>query len=108
MAEQVEAKVFSVNDAESSLAELMREALRGPVAIGDDHKPAAYLVSKQQFDAMLNHVEEITDALWLARAEVAEQEGFIGDDELHSLLGKLDGIDDAQTDAQQKGGKISS
>ena len=108
MAEQVESKVFSVKDAETSFTELMRAAVRGPVAIGDDRKPAAYLVSKQQFDAMLNHVEEITDALWLARAEVAEQEGFIGDDELHLLLGKLDGTDNAQTDAQQKGGKISS
>ena len=60
-----------------------------------------YLVSKQDFDAMLGHVEEITDALWLARAELAEKGGYVEGDAMALIVGRLEEIENAAVDAQQ-------
>ncbi|WLI90277.1 hypothetical protein Q4S45_03890 [Massilia sp. R2A-15] len=96
-------RVFGIDEAARHLSGLVKAACEGPVRIGDDGKAAVYLVSKHDFDAMLDHVEEITDALWLARAELAEQGGYVEGDALALIVGRLEEIENAAVDAQQGG-----
>ena len=103
MNDKANGKVFRVDEAGRHLAELVKAAGQAPVSIGDDGKAAAYLISAHDFDAMLAHVEEITDALWLARAELAEQGGYVEGDALALIVGRLEEIENAAVDAQQGG-----
>lgn len=103
MNDQANGRVFGIEEAARHLAEMVKVAGKGPVSIGDDGKADAYLVSRHDFDAMLAHVEEITDALWLARAELAERGGYMEGDGLALIVGRLEEIEHAAVDAQQGG-----
>lgn len=103
MNDQTNGKVFGIDEAARHLSEMVTAAGEGPVAIGDDGNAVAYLVSREDFDAMLAHVEEITDALWLARAQLAERGGYVEGDALALIVGRLEEIEHAAVDAKQGG-----
>lgn len=95
-------RVFSVQEASVRFEEIFDAASRQPVEIAAEEGRAAYLVSKQDFDAMVATVEELTDQLWLVRAELARKGGFVGTDEVESMLTKLESVGHAETDAHEK------
>jgi PHD/YefM family antitoxin component YafN of YafNO toxin-antitoxin module len=78
------AMVLSVQQAKARLEELVVAAAANPVEIAAEDGRTAMLVSKQDFVAMLATVEELTDQLWLVRAEMARKGGFVGSDVAHA------------------------
>lgn len=96
-------KVCSVQDAKARFEELFDAASRQPVEIAAQDGSAAYLVAKRDFDAMVAAVEELTDQLWLIRAELARKRGFAGTEKVESILSNLEGVGHAETDAHERG-----
>lgn len=82
----------SVDEAKARLEELLDAAAASPVAIAAPDGRAAYLVSKHDLDGMVTAVEELTDQLWLARAELARKGGFVGATEMREIIEQLDGL----------------
>lgn len=81
---------FSAKDAKAHFGEVLDEALGRPVAITRREKVAAYLISKRDYEAILNQLEELEDQVWLLKAEKARQEGFASDEEVKALLQKYE------------------
>lgn len=77
---------FSARDAKTRFGEVLDEALGQPVAITRHDRLTAYVVSKRDFDALTNRVQELEDQLWLAKADVARNEGFASSNEVNALL----------------------
>lgn len=96
-------KMVSVKDAQVRLAELLRAASEDPIEIAAEDGRAAYLVSKHDFDAMVAAVEQLTDQLWLVRAELARKGGFVASDEMKEIVGKLNDVAHADADTRERG-----
>lgn len=80
---------FSAADAMTRFAELLDAALGEPVGITADDRLAAYLVSKNTFEAMLERLEELEDQLWAFQAEAARKDGFAEPHKVDALLRRL-------------------
>jgi prevent-host-death family protein len=78
--------IFSARDAKTRFGEVLDEALGRPVGITRHDRLTAYVVSKRDFDALRERVQELEDQLWLARAEAARNEGFAGAGEVDAFL----------------------
>lgn len=83
----------SAKDAKTRFGELLDAALGQPVGITKHDRLTAYVVSKKFFDSTLERVRELEDQLWLARAELARKEGFVGDDRVDAILSKFKELD---------------
>ena len=78
--------IFSAKDAKTRFGELLDEALSRPVGITKHDRLTAYVVSKRDFEAMLERIQELEDQLWLAKADLARKEGFVGAERVDALL----------------------
>lgn len=88
---------FSARDAKMRFGQLLDEALGHPVGITKHDRLTAYVVSKRDFEAMLANIEELKDQLWLARAELARKDGFVGAERIDELLNDFRDIDNEKT-----------
>lgn len=82
--------LLSVDEAKARLEELLDAAAANPVPITAPGGRAAYLVSKHDFDGMVAAVEELTDRLWLVRAELARKGGFVGSTATQEIIEQLE------------------
>ena len=85
---------FSAKDAKTRFGELLDEALGRPVGITKHGRLTAYLVSKRDFEAMVRKIRELEDQLWLASADAARKEGFVGSDRVDALLSDFRNVED--------------
>jgi len=61
------------------------EAVQGEVIeVKKSGRLSAVMLSKKRYEALL----KLEDMMWDIRAQLAEKEGFMTDDEIHELLGK--------------------
>lgn len=95
--------LFSVDEAKARLEELLDAATVNPVQISASDGRAAYLVSKHDFDGMVAAVEKLTDQLWLARAELARQGGFVSPTETQEMIEQLEEAAHAEADTRERG-----
>lgn len=79
-------RIFSAKDAKTRFGELLDEALGQPVGIARHDRLTAYVVSKRHFDAMQSRIQELDDQLWLAKAELARRDGFVGATQIDTFL----------------------
>ena len=87
---------FSAKDAKARFGELLDAALGGLVGITKHDRLTAYVVSKREFEALVNKVQELVDQLWLAKADAARKEGFVGSEHVDALLSKIGEIDNEE------------
>ncbi|MES2325267.1 MAG: type II toxin-antitoxin system prevent-host-death family antitoxin [Pseudomonadota bacterium] len=87
---------FSAKDAKARFGELLDEALGQPVGITKHDRLTAYVVSKRDFEKMLANIAFLEDQLWLAKADLARKEGFVGPDRVDALLSDFRNLDDAE------------
>ena len=69
-------------------------ALGRPVGITKHDRLTAYVVSKHDFESMVEKLQELEDQLWLLKADAARKEGFAGTETMDALLSKFRNIDD--------------
>lgn len=96
---------FSAKDAKTRFGELLDEALGRPVGITKHDRLTAYVVSRRDFEAMVAKVQELEDQLWLARAALARNEGFVGAERVDAFLSDFGNINDEQTSNNKNGGQ---
>ncbi|MFJ1259018.1 type II toxin-antitoxin system Phd/YefM family antitoxin [Cupriavidus sp. CuC1] len=77
---------FSARDAKTRFGEVLDEALSRPIGITRHERLTAYMVSKRDFDALVSRVQELEDQLWLAKAELARNEGYASPEEVDAFL----------------------
>jgi prevent-host-death family protein len=77
---------FSARDAKTRFGEVLDEALGRPVGITRHDRLTAYVVSKRDFDALRERLQDLEDKLWLAQAEAARNDGFVSDSEVAAFL----------------------
>jgi prevent-host-death family protein len=87
---------FTAKDAKTRFGELLDEALGRPVGITKHDRLTAYVVSKRDFEQMLATIETLEDQLWLAKAELARKDGFVGAEQVDALLSDVRNFDDAK------------
>ena len=87
---------FSAKDAKARFGELLDVALGQPVGITKHDRLTAYVVSKRDFEGMLANIKNLEDQLWLAKADLARKEGFVGPDRVDALLNDLRNINDVE------------
>ncbi len=96
---------FSAKDAKTRFGELLDEALGRPVGITKHDRLTAYVVSRRDFEAMVAKVQELEDQLWLAKAAIARNEGFVGAERVDAFLSDFRNLDDEQISNNKKGGQ---
>ena len=79
-------KLYNAKDAETRFGEVLNEASRKPVGITKQGRVAAYIVSRRDFEAMVSRIQELEDQLWLAKADLAREEGFVGSERVKAIL----------------------
>jgi prevent-host-death family protein len=82
-------KIYNAKDAETQFGEVLNEASRKPVGITKQGRVAAYILSRRDFDAMVSRIQELEDQLWLAKADLAREEGFVGSERVKAILDAL-------------------
>lgn len=88
---------FSAKDAKARFGELLDAALGGLVGITKHDRLTAYVVSKRDLESLVEKVQELEDQLWLAKADAARKEGFVGSEQVGALLSKIGEIDNEET-----------
>lgn len=88
---------FSAKDAKTRFGELLDEALGRPVGITKHDRLTAYVVSKRDFETMVAKVQELEDQLWLAKAALARNEGFVGAERVDAFLSDFRNLDNDET-----------
>jgi prevent-host-death family protein len=78
--------IFNEIDAQTRFGELLDETASGPVGITRHDRLTAFVVSKRDFEAMLETIQELEDQLWLAKADLARKAGFVGAARVDVLL----------------------
>lgn len=84
---------FSAKDAKTRFGELLDTALGRPVGITKHDRLTAYVVSKHDFESMVEKLQELEDQLWLMKADAARKEGFVGTETVDALLSEFRNID---------------
>lgn len=77
---------FSARDAKTRFGEVLDEALGRPVGITRHDRLTAYVVSKRDFDALRERVQDLEDQLWLSKAQAARDEGFASASDVDAFL----------------------
>lgn len=78
--------VFTARDAKAKFGEVLDTALGRPVGITKHDRLTAYIVSKMQFESMMDTIQKLEDQLWLAKADAARAEGFASANEVSAFL----------------------
>lgn len=84
---------FSAKDAKARFGELLDSALGRPVGITKHDRLTAYVVSKNDYEAMVDRLHELEDQLWLVKADAAREEGFASAKDVDALLVDLKNIE---------------
>lgn len=87
---------FSAKDAKARFGELLDAALGGLVGITKHDRLTAYVVSKRDFESLVKKVHELEDQLWLAKADAARNDGFVGPEQVDALLSGIGDIDNVE------------
>lgn len=95
---------FSAKDAKTRFGELLDAALGQPVGITKHDRLTAYVVSKNFLESTLHRIEELEDSLWLAKAEIARKEGFVGAERVDAILSKFKEIDNNEVSNNKTSG----
>lgn len=95
---------FSAKDAKARFGELLDKALGRPVGITKHDRLTAYVVSKSDFESMIERLQELEDQLWLLKADAAREEGFVGPEGVEALLSKLGKPDNEDVKNNKTGG----
>jgi prevent-host-death family protein len=96
---------FSAKDAKARFGELLDTALGGLVGITKHDRLTAYVVSKRDFEALVERVQELEDQLWLAKADAACKDGFAGPEHVDALLSKIGDPDNEEVKNHEGRGK---
>jgi prevent-host-death family protein len=96
---------FSAKDAKARFGELLDTALGGLVGITKHDRLTAYVVSKRDFEALVERVQELEDQLWLAKADAARKDGFAGPEHVDALLSKIGDPDNEEVKNHEGRGK---
>lgn len=107
MASPATFNTFSAKDAKTRFGELLDEALGRPVGITKHDRLTAYVVSRRDFEAMVDKVRELEDQLWLARAALARNEGFVGAERVDAFLSDFRNLDNEELGNNEKGGQVT-
>lgn len=67
---------LSAQDAALRLDELIDEASGNPIGITGRDDLMAYLVSRSDYEAMLERIQFLEDQLWLSKADAARKDGY--------------------------------
>lgn len=86
--------LFSARDAKTKFGELLDTALGRPVGITKHDRLTAYVVSKNNYETMIERVQELEDQLWLLKADLARKEGFVSSKEVDAFLFKNRDLND--------------
>ena len=78
-------RAIAAKDAKNEFGRLLDTAQREPVTIERHGRPVAVVLSLEEY----RRLEALEDAFWVARAEAAEKEGFLGTDEGEGLIREL-------------------
>ncbi|MDB5990372.1 MAG: type toxin-antitoxin system Phd/YefM family antitoxin [Herbaspirillum sp.] len=81
--------LFSARDAKAKFGEVLDTALGRPVGITKHDRLTAYVVSKNEYETMLEKIETLEDQLWLLKADAARKEGFANTDDVSAFLANL-------------------
>lgn len=84
---------FSAKDAKARFGELLDSALGRPVGITKHDRLTAYVVSKVDYESMVDRLHELEDQLWLVKAATAREEGFASAKDVDALLGDFKNIE---------------
>jgi prevent-host-death family protein len=84
---------FSAKDAKARFGEVLDEALGRPVGITKHDRLTAYVVSKRDFEAMVEKLRDLEDQLWLAQADAARNGGFASAEEVDAFLSDFRKVD---------------
>ena len=76
---------MAAKEAKDSFGILLDTAQREPVTITKKGREVAVLVSREEFE----RYQALEDAHWVARAEAAKQEGFLGAEAGEKLINDL-------------------
>lgn len=96
---------FSARDAKARFGELLDVALGGLVGITKHDRLTAYVVSKRDFEALLVRIQELEDQLWLAKADAARKNGFVGSKHADALLSKIGEVGNEEVNNNKGRGK---
>jgi prevent-host-death family protein len=96
---------FSAKDAKARFGELLDTALGGLVGITKHDRLTAYVVSKRDFEALVARVQELEDQLWLAKADAARKDGFVGTEQVDALLSRIGDLDNEEVKNHEGRGK---
>ncbi|MET0265511.1 MAG: type II toxin-antitoxin system Phd/YefM family antitoxin [Duganella sp.] len=83
-------RTFSAKDAKARFDELLDEALAQPIGITKHNRLTAFIVSKNDYEAMLDNMQKLEDQLWLTRAELARKEGFAGAERISAFVSSVE------------------
>lgn len=89
--------IFTAKDAKARFGELLDTAMGRPVGITKHDRLTAYLLSKNDYESLLEKLQEFEDRLWLLEAEKARKGGFVESGNVDALLSKLRNVDDEET-----------
>jgi prevent-host-death family protein len=93
--------IFTARDAKTRFGEVLDEALGRPVGITRHDRLTAYVVSKRDFDGLVDRVHELEDQLWLARADAARKEGYASDEDVAAFLSDSRNLTDEPQDNEE-------
>lgn len=91
-------ETFSASDVSEQFAKLLDAASSKPVGITRQDQLAAYLVSKRDFEAMVASIQQLEDQLWLAKAELARKQGFVGSNRVKAIVSSLRATENTQNE----------
>lgn len=92
--------LFSARDAKTKFGELLDTALGRPVGITKHDRLTAYLVSKYEYETMVERIQELEDRLWLIKADAARKDGFVSSDEVDAFLVDIGNLNDESSNDQ--------
>jgi prevent-host-death family protein len=81
--------LFSARDAKAKFGEVLDTALGRPVGITKHDRLTVYVVSKNEYETMLEKIEALEDQLWLLKADAAREEGFASADDVGAFLANI-------------------
>jgi prevent-host-death family protein len=73
-------------EAKRQLEELLAHAVGAPVGITQHDHLMAYLISRSDYEAMLEKIQFLEDQLWLAKADAARAEGLVSKKRVNAFL----------------------
>lgn len=94
----------NAQEAITRLGELLNQAAMSPVAITEHDRPMAYLVSRKDYEALLEKIQFLEDQLWLAKADAARAEGHVAKRRVTAFLQDFSSETDHEETAVHKAG----